>query len=53
MLKFLGPFEKYARSDRGGERGYSKNVQNIQWEGDLPRVYVSLYLFKGVFSHLN
>ena len=27
MLKFLEPFEKYAHSDGGRERGYSKNVR--------------------------
>ena len=27
MLKFLGPFKRYVRSDGGGERGYSKNVR--------------------------
>ena len=39
--------------DGGAERGYSKNVQKRTRGGELPRVYVSLYLFKGAFSHLN
>ena len=27
MLKFMGSFKKYVRSDGGGERGYSTNVR--------------------------
>ena len=53
MLKLLGPFKKYVRSDGGGETGYSTNVRKHTTGGSLPRVYVSLYFFKGVFSHLN
>ena len=53
MLNLLGPFKKYVRSDEGGETGYSTNVRKRTTGGSLPRVYVSLYYFKGVFSHLN
>ena len=28
MFKFLGPFEKYVRSD-GGKIGYSKNMRKM------------------------
>ena len=45
MLKFLGPFKKYECSDRGGDSGYLKNMRKCTRGGDLPRVYVSLYLF--------
>ena len=53
--QILGPFKKYVRSDGGGERGYSKNVRKRTRGrgGGLPRVYVSLHFFKGVFSRLN
>ena len=53
MLKFLGPFKKYVPSDGEGERGYSTNVRKRTRGGNLPRVHVSLYFLKGVFSHLN
>ena len=53
MLKFLGSFEKYVRSDGGRERGTPKICENVQEEWGLPRLYVSQYFFKGVFSHLN
>ena len=53
MLNLLGPFKKYVRSDEGGETRYSTNVRKRTTGGSLPRVYVSLYFFKGVFSHLN
>ena len=53
MLKFLGPFKKYVRSDGGGEMGYSTNVRKRTRGGSFPRVHVSLYFFKGVFSNLN
>ena len=36
-----------------GRGGTPKTCEDVQGEGDLPKVYVSLYLFKGVFSHLN
>ena len=36
-----------------GRGGTPKMCENIQGEGDLQRVYVSLFLFKGVFSHLE
>ena len=36
-----------------GRGGTPKTCENMQRESDLPRVYVSLYLFKGVFSHLQ
>ena len=63
MLKFLGPFEKYIRSDEGdplspsSERMYFSNspktCKNVQGEGRLSKVYVNLCSFNGVFSHLN
>ena len=33
MLKFLGPFKKYVRSDGGGERGTPQMCENVQGEG--------------------
>ena len=53
MLKFLGPFKRYVRSDGGRERGYSTNVRKRTRGGGLPRVYVRLYFFKVVFLQLN
>ena len=52
MLQFLRTFKKYVFFD-GGDRGYSRNVRKRTRVGGLPRVYVSLYFFKGVFSHLS
>ena len=51
--QILGAIQKVRTLLMEERRGGTKNVQKSTREGELPRVYVSLYLFKGVFSHLN
>ena len=52
MLKFLGPFNKYLRSD-GGERGYYKKIRKRTRGGGSFKSIPKPIFFRGVISQLN